>query len=118
MQSLTLPLQGFFNAIVYGWTQGDFVEVVGTTGPPDETASLIQNFPMENSINHQDTQSPVEGLDTTLATSRSVTLRNYLHVSGNERSRFGDSTDNHYETEISETEEESSLSLTVTIHKV
>ena len=25
-QSLTLPLQGFLNAIVYGWTRRDFVE--------------------------------------------------------------------------------------------
>lgn len=30
MQSITLPLQGFLNAIVYGWTRDDFVqEVVG-----------------------------------------------------------------------------------------
>ena len=120
MQSLTLPLQGFFNAIVYGWTQGDFVEVVGNTSAPDERTALIQNFPIENSVNHQDTstQNPGEGFDTTLATSRSLTLRNYLHVSSNQGSRFGESTDNHDETEILETEEETSLSLTITIHKV
>ena len=115
---MTLPLQGFFNAIVYGWTQGDFVDVVGNTDSPDERAALIQNFPIENSINHQDNQNPEEGLDTTLAASRSVTLRNYLRVSGNHGSRIGESTDNHEETENLETEEETSLSLTVTIHKV
>lgn len=113
---MTLPLQGFFNAVVYGWTQGDFVKIVGDTESPDERAALIQNFPIENSINHQDNQNPEEGLDTTLAASRSVTLRNYLHVSGNQES--GELTDNHEETEVLETEEETSLSLTVTIHKV
>ena len=31
-QSITLPLQGFLNAIVYGWTRDDFVhKVVGST---------------------------------------------------------------------------------------
>lgn len=109
MQSLTLPLQGFFNAIVYGWTQGDFVEVVGDTNSPDERTALIQN-PIVNTINYQDTQNAMKGLDTTLATSRSVTLKNYLTTS------IGESTDNHDETEVSE--EETSLSLTVTIHKV
>ena len=102
-------MQGFFNAIVYGWTQGDFVKVVGDTSSPDERIALIQN-PIENSINYQDTQNAMEGLDTTLATSRSVTLKNYLTTS------TGESTDNHEETEVSE--EETSLSLTVTIHKV
>ncbi len=96
---------------MYGWTQGDFVEVVGDTNSPDERAALVQN-PIENSINYQDTQNAMEGLDTTLATSRSVTLKNYLSAS------IGESTDNHDLTEISETEEETSLSLTVTIHKV
>lgn len=28
MQSLIVPLQGFFNAIVYGWTREDFVNLV------------------------------------------------------------------------------------------
>ena len=66
MQSLTLPLQGFFNAIVYGWTQGDFVEVVGNTSAPDERTALIQNFPIENSVNHQDTSTQNPGKVLTL----------------------------------------------------
>lgn len=28
MQSITVPLQGFLNAIVYGWTREDFVQAV------------------------------------------------------------------------------------------
>ena len=28
MQSLTVPIQGFLNAIVYGWTRDDFVYLV------------------------------------------------------------------------------------------
>ena len=41
MQSLTLPLQGFLNAIVYGWTRDDFIqEVVGTTQYKD-----VSNIP-------------------------------------------------------------------------
>ena len=27
-QSITVPLQGFLNAIVYGWTRGDFVRMI------------------------------------------------------------------------------------------
>ena len=28
LQSLTVPLQGFLNAIVYGWTRDDFLDVM------------------------------------------------------------------------------------------
>ena len=28
MQSITLPLQGFLNALVYGWTRDDFINVM------------------------------------------------------------------------------------------
>lgn len=31
-QSVTVPLQGFLNAIVYGHTREDFVHMMGTTG--------------------------------------------------------------------------------------
>ena len=27
MQSITVPIQGFLNAIVYGWTREDFISV-------------------------------------------------------------------------------------------
>ena len=28
MQSITVPLQGFLNALVYGWTRDDFVQAI------------------------------------------------------------------------------------------
>ena len=31
MQSVTVPLQGFINAIVYGWTREDFLASMGIT---------------------------------------------------------------------------------------
>jgi len=30
-QSVTVPLQGFLNAIVYGWTRGDFLFIMAAT---------------------------------------------------------------------------------------
>lgn len=33
LQSLTVPLQGFLNAIVYGWSREDFLYVVASTTP-------------------------------------------------------------------------------------
>ena len=103
---------------MYGWTQGDFVEVVGNKDCPDERAALVRNFPIENSINHRDDETPRGGLDTTLAASKSVTLRNYLHVSESQGSRTGELTDYNEETEFLDTEEEASLSLSITIHRV
>ena len=113
MQSLTQPLQGFFNAIVYGWTQGDFVEIVGDKDSPDERAALIHNFPMEKNANHDNHQlkSPGIGLDKTVALMSSVNMSDN-DVMG------GTINDNHEETEYSEIEEESSLSQTITVHRV
>ena len=31
MQALTVPLQGFLNAIVYAWTKDDFLQVMGVS---------------------------------------------------------------------------------------
>ena len=31
LQSVTVPLQGFLNAIVYGWTRGDFLFIMAAT---------------------------------------------------------------------------------------
>lgn len=31
MQSITVPLQGFVNAMIYGWTREDFVQAVRTS---------------------------------------------------------------------------------------
>lgn len=114
-QSISLPLQGFFNAIVYGWTQEDFVEVVGNTDLPDESAALIQNLPIdiEQSINNEEEyHSPANGYDETLTGSKSVAFRQSLVIS---ESKLGDITDYH-----TETEDELSLdaSNSVSVHRV
>lgn len=31
LQSITVPLQGFLNAIVYGWTREDFLYIMAST---------------------------------------------------------------------------------------
>lgn len=121
LQSLTLPLQGFFNAIVYGWTQEEFVDAVGSKDAPDdhEGAALIKNFPLEieESINNQeDYLSPVGGFDTTLTVSRSIAHRETT-LSGSQRNKTDDMTD-YYETDLSGTDGESSIEATVSVHKV
>ena len=117
LQSLTLPLQGFFNAIIYGWTQEEFVDVVGNKDAPDEDVALINSLPIDSDqgINHQEEyHSPVNGMDKTLTSSRSVGCGGSIIILGT-----GDMTDYH-ETELSDTEQESSLeaSTTVSVHKV
>ena len=42
-QSLTLPLQGFMNAIVYGWTREDFVQTIAINNMTEEMNSDVQN---------------------------------------------------------------------------
>ena len=39
-QSLVLPLQGFLNAIVYGWTNEDFVDTVIKSSSSDSDTSV------------------------------------------------------------------------------
>ena len=88
-------------------------------GSKDERAALIQNFPTDNSINQHDNGSPGEGFDVTMTTSRSVAFRNSVNMSGSQENRMGgEMTDYQEETDFSETEGESSLSITVTIHEV
>ena len=41
-QSLTLPLQGFMNAIVYGWTREDFVQTIAINNMTEEMNSDVQ----------------------------------------------------------------------------
>eukprot|EP00731_Ephydatia_muelleri_P036102 Em0201g10a len=40
LQSLVLPLQGFLNAIVYGWTNEDFVDTVIKSSSSDSDDSV------------------------------------------------------------------------------
>ena len=45
-QSLTLPFQGFLNALVYGWTRDDFVNKVTQQRLMEETTTLIEQEPL------------------------------------------------------------------------
>lgn len=36
MQSLTVPLQGFLNAIIYGWTRNDFINSMALLAQPED----------------------------------------------------------------------------------
>lgn len=118
-QSLTLPLQGFFNAIVYGWTKQNFVDVVVDKHTLDENAALIHTFPVDvdQSINNEEEgdRGHVKGTESALGLLRngqSVTMSSSLE------NRAGDITD-CLETELSDTEEESSLDryATLSVHK-
>ena len=42
MQSVTVPLQGFLNALVYGWTREDFVYVMAGTSLTDTFSEADQ----------------------------------------------------------------------------
>lgn len=48
IQSLTVPLQGFLNAIVYGWTKEDFIDAVAIKD--QEEASSDDGGGMEDSV--------------------------------------------------------------------
>ncbi|XP_019861081.1 PREDICTED: transmembrane protein 116-like [Amphimedon queenslandica] len=43
-QSLTLPLQGFMNAIVYGWTRDDFVHTIAINRTEEMNSDVPNNF--------------------------------------------------------------------------
>lgn len=69
MQSVTVPLQGFLNAIVYGWTREDFLFIMASTASTmnrtvntmgvtaDEPSSEFEDSTLltdsENSVCHQ-----------------------------------------------------------------
>lgn len=49
MQSFIVPLQGFFNAIVYGWTREDFVHLVAIGNSHFDGWDLDRSLKEENS---------------------------------------------------------------------
>ena len=59
LQSITIPLQGFLNAIIYGWTREDFVKAIRTSpnnagivsAPPPAHSSLYEE-PSSSVIYH------------------------------------------------------------------
>jgi len=48
MQSITAPLQGFLNAVVYGWTREDFLYIMAVTSK-DQDAEREMEGELENS---------------------------------------------------------------------
>lgn len=48
MQSITIPLQGFLNAIVYGWTREDFVQAVAVHPSNEITTALGVKSPKKS----------------------------------------------------------------------
>ena len=64
-QSITVPLQGFLNALVYGWTREDFLHVIvrnrsDTLFSVDSVGGGNQvNSPLAESMNNEDERSEV-----------------------------------------------------------
>ena len=51
---MTVPLQGFLNAIVYGWTREDFVVTAGVKNNSNRLSSYGTALESENSMNNDD----------------------------------------------------------------
>ena len=51
MQSVTVPLQGFLNAIVYGWTRGDFLQVMAISTSISSHCSHTEETDREHGTN-------------------------------------------------------------------
>ena len=51
-QSLTVPLQGFLNAIVYAWTKEDFLKVMGISDTDGEIMDIFDNSLSEYDLEH------------------------------------------------------------------
>ena len=58
LQSLTVPLQGLLNAVVYGWTREDFVKTVTAERAPvvEEQAAQVT---LQSEESHGDCDSPL-----------------------------------------------------------
>jgi len=55
MQSITVPLQGFLNAIVYGWTREDFLYIMAVTSKDQDAEGE-----MEGELEYSGVSSEVE----------------------------------------------------------
>ncbi|CAI8054988.1 hypothetical protein GBAR_LOCUS30007, partial [Geodia barretti] len=51
LQSVTVPLQGFLNAIVYGWTRGDFLQVMAISTSISSHCSHTEETDREHGTN-------------------------------------------------------------------
>ena len=54
VQSITVPSQGFMNAIVYGWTKEDFLDAMAVTDQEEE-ASSDDGRGVEDSVTRRNT---------------------------------------------------------------
>ena len=95
LQSLTLPLQGLLNAIVYGWTRGDFVDGIIPKNNPNTSAE-------DNVFNNQEHYQPMDIIrKLQLVNPKPAThKRRVTHLSDYELS--GD--EEHYLTSVSDDE--------------
>ena len=83
MQSLTLPMQGFMNAIVYGWTREDFVHALNLGTGEIEGAPTV------------DTNSDSDDSEPTLTTSyvEELSQEKQLHSAENSQAENVNSQD-------------------------
>ena len=97
------------------------MDVVGDKNAPDENAALIHSFPIDidQSINNEEEHdSPVNAMDKTLTSSRSLRYRQSVTMSASLDNRAAGDVTDYLETELSETEDESSLDVTLSLHRV
>ena len=55
VQALTVPIQGFLNALAYGWTRGDFRSVMSSHHQVSSRASSSSHGAQEESEEEEDT---------------------------------------------------------------
>lgn len=68
MQSLIVPLQGFFNAIVYGWTREDFVHLIAIGN------SQFEGWGLDGSLTEEDSDYKSLSSSITKCDESNVTL--------------------------------------------
>ena len=69
-QSITVPLQGFLNAIVYGWTREDFLHVMTSTKKsPQSLPKMDCSSDFEDSVKLAEDELRVQRQDATPDTS-------------------------------------------------
>ena len=66
LQSVTLPVQGFLNALVYGWTREDFVYLVSLKPKP-------RDIELEESMEE-------DGEDSVILVSSAKKSRRFTHT--------------------------------------
>lgn len=69
-QSLTVPLQGFLNALVYAWTKEDFLKVMGILHVNDDIVEYYDN----DDLSDEDLEQSVEECHTPRELEDSVTI--------------------------------------------